>query len=68
MNGQTKNQLIKIRPMCKTMLAGVNNATVYRWIKNEGFPKPIKLSPYCSAWNIKEVEDWISSRPNMKGL
>ncbi|QKI88965.1 helix-turn-helix transcriptional regulator [Thiomicrorhabdus xiamenensis] len=60
-----ENQLIRIRPMCKTMLGGVNNSTIYRWIKTEGFPKPIKLSPSCSVWNIAEVQAWIDARKEM---
>lgn len=58
----TKNQKIKIRPMAKTMLGGVNNSTVYRWIKTQGFPRPIKLSPCCSLWVVEEVQAWIDSR------
>jgi predicted DNA-binding transcriptional regulator AlpA len=61
-NAKPETQLIKIRPMAKNMLGGVNNSTVYRWIKKEGFPKPIKLSPSCSVWNIAEVQEWIDSR------
>ena len=58
----TIDQKLKIDPMRKSMLGGVNRSTVYRWIKNEGFPKPIKLSPSCSVWSISEVQAWLSSR------
>lgn len=57
-----ENQLIRIRPMCKSMLGNVSSSTVYRWIKNEGFPSPIKLSPSCSVWNVEAVQAWIDSR------
>ena len=62
MKNKPENQLIRIRPMCKTMFGGVANSTVYRWIKKQGFPKPIRLSPSCSAWSVKEVQSWIDSR------
>jgi predicted DNA-binding transcriptional regulator AlpA len=58
----TIDQKLKIDPMRKSMLGGVNRSTVYRWIKNEGFPKPIKLSPSCSVWSISEVQAWLRSR------
>ena len=58
----TQNKLIRIRPMCKSMLGGVSNSTVYRWIKKEGFPKPVKLSPSCSAWSVSKVNEWLESR------
>ena len=57
-----ENQLIRIRPMAKTMLGNPSNSTIYRWIKKEGFPKPIKLSPSCSVWNVQAVQAWIDSR------
>lgn len=43
----------------------INRATIYRWIKKEGFPKPKKLSPSCSAWDLKAVEAWEDSRPEL---
>jgi predicted DNA-binding transcriptional regulator AlpA len=58
----TIDQKTKIDPMRKSMLGGVNRSTVYRWIKTEGFPKPIKLSPSCSVWSISEVQAWLDSR------
>jgi predicted DNA-binding transcriptional regulator AlpA len=64
-NNRTTVQKIKIRPMAKTMLGGVNNSTVYRWIKTQGFPKPIKLSPSCSVWSVAEVQDWIDGRQRL---
>jgi len=57
-----ENQLIKIRPMAKSMLGNPSNSTIYRWMKCENFPKPIKLSPSFSAWNVSEVEEWVQSR------
>jgi predicted DNA-binding transcriptional regulator AlpA len=57
-----ENQLIRIRPMAKTMLGNPSKSTIYRWIRRENFPKPIKLSPSCSVWNISEVQTWIASR------
>jgi predicted DNA-binding transcriptional regulator AlpA len=58
----TIDQKVKIDPMRITMLGGVNRSTVYRWIKTQGFPKPIKLSPSCSVWSISKVEAWLESR------
>ena len=57
-----ENQLIRIRPMAQSMLGNPSNSTIYRWMKLENFPKPIKLSPSFSAWNVSEVEEWIENR------
>lgn len=36
----------------------VSRATVWRWVKTERLPKPIRLSPGCTRWRLSEVEDW----------
>lgn len=56
------DQKLKIDQMRKIMLGGVNRSTVYRWIKTQGFPKPIKLSPSCSVWSVSKVNAWLESR------
>jgi len=37
---------------------GVHRSTVWRWIKTENFPKPLKLSPGCTRWCEKALQDW----------
>ena len=37
-------------------------ATIYRWQKLHGFPKPIKLSHRCSRWLKSEVDAWLLTR------
>ena len=61
-NYNPENQLIRIRPMARTMLGNPSNSTIYRWIKSEKFPQPIKLSSCCSVWKISEVQTWVKSR------
>jgi len=43
---------------------GVHRTTVWRWVKNESFPKPIKLSVGCTRWADKKIQDWEEKRPN----
>lgn len=42
---------------------GVSKATIWRWVKSEDFPKPIKLSPQVTRWRWTEVTAWEASRP-----
>jgi predicted DNA-binding transcriptional regulator AlpA len=58
----TIDQKVKIDPMREMLLGGVNRSTVYRWIKTQQFPAPIKLSPCCSVWSVSKVEAWLESR------
>ncbi len=41
---------------------GVRRASVWRWVQNHGFPKPVKLSPGCSRWNLSTLEKWEKTR------
>lgn len=37
---------------------GVGRATPWRWVKEIGFPSPIKLSRGCSRWPLSAIENW----------
>lgn len=54
-------RLPKVREIC----GGVSASTVWSWVKRSdetGFPKPIKLSENCTAWNAAEIEQWAQAR------
>ena len=36
----------------------VSRATIWRWTKNGLFPKPVLLSPGCTRWEVKDIEEW----------
>ena len=33
---------------------GVSRATIWRWVSEGRLPKPIKLTPGCSRWNLQD--------------
>lgn len=41
---------------------GVSGSSIWAWVKAGKFPKPIKLSENCTAWNAAEIERWASER------
>lgn len=41
---------------------GVDRSTVWGWVKNNGFPAPIRLSPQMTRWRWSDVEQWVQSR------
>lgn len=41
---------------------GVSGSTIWNWCRNGTFPKPIKLSENCTAWNAADVEAWAQGR------
>ncbi|MBX7494287.1 AlpA family transcriptional regulator [Qipengyuania sp. 6B39] len=40
----------------------LGRSTIYRWMSEGKFPKPVQLGGYAVAWSEDEVEDWISAR------
>ena len=58
---QTRQQLEK--------LFQVSPATIYRWIKEGRFPKPIHLGANMVCWKASDIEVWITDREstNLKG-
>lgn len=40
----------------------VSEATIWRWVTEGTFPKPIKLHDRVTAWLVKDVESWLESK------
>jgi prophage regulatory protein len=51
---QTRHQLEK--------LFKVSPATIYRWIKEGKFPKPVRLGANMVRWKASDIEVWIVER------
>lgn len=51
---QTRQQLEK--------LFKVSPATIYRWIKEGRFPKPIHLGANMVRWKASDIESWVAEK------
>ncbi len=40
----------------------VSAATLWRWVKAEKFPQPVKLSDRVTAWRTDDVREWMKTR------
>ncbi|UNU72907.1 AlpA family transcriptional regulator [Moraxella nasovis] len=49
----------RIDKVCK--MVGLSKSTIYGWIKQGKFPKPIKLSTSMSAWRNSDVLAWLDN-------
>jgi prophage regulatory protein len=49
-------------------LTGLGRSQIYALAKAGQFPKPIKLSERCSAWNHADVSAWIAARIAAAGM
>jgi len=41
---------------------GLGRSTIYRWMAEGRFPRPVRLGGYIVAWAEDDVETWIANR------
>jgi|AmaraimetFIIA100_FD_contig_31_10650432_length_375_multi_3_in_0_out_0_1 predicted DNA-binding transcriptional regulator AlpA len=41
---------------------------LYNMIDNDGFPPGMLLSPNVRAWNVADIEEWLSMRPTARKM
>ena len=46
-----------------TKLTAMSRTSIYRMEAEGGFPRRIQLNERATAWRLKEVLEWIDSRP-----
>lgn len=39
-----------------------SSATLWRFVKNGSFPKPVKLSTRITAWKTSDVKAWLETK------
>ncbi len=49
-------------PQVREIAGGVAPSTLWQWVKNGTFPRPLKLSANCTAWDAADVEAWAQAR------
>ncbi|QYJ85859.1 AlpA family transcriptional regulator [Shewanella mesophila] len=53
-------RLIKLKEVMDC--TGLGRSTIYNYIADETFPKPVSLGARAVAWVESEVQDWILER------
>ena len=41
---------------------GLGRSTIYRWMAEGKFPKPVQLGGYAVAWADADIDEWIRIR------
>lgn len=41
---------------------GLSHSTIYLWVSEGRFPKPISLGPRAVGWVKSEIDEWINDR------
>ncbi len=56
-----ENETLQRKPMVLSR-TGLVNSTLYYFISEGTFPKPLKLGKRTVAWKKSEIDEWIDSR------
>ncbi len=40
----------------------LGKSTIWLWVKENKFPKPIKLSPRVTVWDENKIDIWIKEQ------
>ena len=55
------NETLQRKPIVLSR-TGLSNSTLYYFINEGTFPKPVKLGKRTVAWKKSEIDEWIDSR------
>lgn len=55
-----------IRQDVVILLLGISRSTIWRGIKDQTFPAPIKLSKRTIAWNVGTLREHLASKAGVK--
>lgn len=53
-------RLIKLKDVMSN--TGLGRSTIYKYIAEGAFPKPVSLGARAVAWVDSEVEDWVMDK------
>lgn len=52
------SKFLRINQVCEQ--TGLKRSTVYLWISENRFPKPLKLSERITVWKEIDIEEWMN--------
>ena len=41
-------------------VTGLSRSTIYKWMDEGSFPKPVKLGPRAVGWREADINDWLN--------
>ena len=53
-------RIIRLKEVIDT--TGLARATIYKYMADGSFPKPVSLGDRCVGWILGEVEEWVLAR------
>jgi prophage regulatory protein len=54
-------QFLRMRTVMR--ITGIGRSTIYRWMAEQRFPRPVQLGPRTVAWRRADLDRWSEARP-----
>ncbi len=51
-----------LRRVAVEQLTGLSRSTIYQYVSEGRFPKPVKISDRVVAWLSKDISGWMADR------
>jgi prophage regulatory protein len=51
---------LRIKEVMK--MTGIARSTIWLWVSEGKFPKPIKLSPRITVWESNKINNWMENK------
>lgn len=45
---------------------GISRSTLWRWVAEGSFPRPLKLSARVTVWRSQDIDAWMQARGNQE--
>lgn len=45
---------------------GIAKSTIWLWVSENKFPKPIKLSPRITVWEEEKIQEWLNEKKSIQ--
>lgn len=55
-----EDRYIRIKELISML--GISRGTFYRLLKENKFPRQIKLTEHTSVWRLSEINNWVTER------
>ena len=57
-----QDRYVRIKEL--SMMLGIARSSIYRLMKEDKFPKQIKLTERTSVWRLSVIEQWVVDKEN----
>ena len=59
-----EDRYVRIKELA--VMRGIGRSTIYRLIKENKFPKQIKLSERTCFWRLSTIKQWVIDRESLR--